>query len=466
MIKITAIQKEELLKQARYELARRDFWEFCKLMDPKFFKESRKYLKRIARKLQEFYYSDKKRLLINAPPRFGKSYTIQMFCLWIYGKNPREKIMTASYNELLAMSFSKFVRDKIQEEKFDPDILVYSDIFPETKVKKGDSAAKKWALDCQYASNLATSPTGTATGFGASLIIIDDLIKNNYEANNAQTLENHWAWYTTTMAQRLEKGGKTIVIATRWSSDDLSGRILLEDEEVEVVTEKACVDEKTHEMLCDEILTWEAYQDLLRFAADKNIIYANYQQICMDTANKVYNENFKTYKSEEIKDIWEIYSYTDTADEGTDFLCSIIWGINRKDRKVYIFDIYYTQEAMEITEVETAKRLDENNVLRAVIESNNGGRGFGRAVARNLTESFKNFKTNIECFTQTQNKLTRIITNASFCMEYIYFPEKWHILWPEFWRDINRIQRTGAHLHDDCADALTGVAEIAVKLFY
>ena len=63
--------------EARKELARRNFWEYCKLTSPDFYYESKEYLKDMCEKLQEFYESDKKILVINLPPRHGKSRTCE-----------------------------------------------------------------------------------------------------------------------------------------------------------------------------------------------------------------------------------------------------------------------------------------------------------------------------------------------------------------------------------------------------
>ena len=120
--------------------------------------------------------------------------------------------------------FSKAVRNTISEIKADPDRIVYNDIFPDIKIKKGDGAMNLWSLEGQYSNYLATSPTGTATGFGADIIIIDDLIKNAEEANNENVLEKHWEWFTNTMLSRLETNGKIIIIMTRWHSNDLAGK--------------------------------------------------------------------------------------------------------------------------------------------------------------------------------------------------------------------------------------------------
>ena len=99
-----------------------------------------------------------------------------------------EKIMTGSYNETLSTTFSKSVRNTIQEIKLIKQSCIFRCI-PGVEIKSGDGAMNLWSLTGGYNNYLATSPTGTATGFGADIIIIDDLIKNAEEANNAMVLE-------------------------------------------------------------------------------------------------------------------------------------------------------------------------------------------------------------------------------------------------------------------------------------
>ncbi|MDY4746495.1 MAG: terminase, partial [Veillonella caviae] len=177
--------------------------------------------------MQKFIDSDEYNVLImNLPPRHGKSRTAQLFTQWLLGNRPNTKIMTGSYNETLSKMFSKSVRNAIQEVKADDDITVFSDVFPSVRVATGDAQAHLWSIEGQTNSYLATSPTGTATGFGCSLMIIDDIIKNSEEAYNANVKESHWDWFTNTMLSRLEEGGKIIIIMTRWASDDLAGRAI------------------------------------------------------------------------------------------------------------------------------------------------------------------------------------------------------------------------------------------------
>ena len=207
------MMNKKLLKQyAKIELAKREFFYYCNLKAPDFYKLNRQYLIDFCNELQAFYEGDDEVMVINMPPRHGKSRTAGLFVEWVLGKNKNEKIMTGSYNETLSTMFSKNVRNDIQEAKVDEYKVVYSDIFPDTKIKVGDGAMNLWSLEGGYNNYLATSPTGTATGFGCSLMIIDDLIKNAMEAYNAEVLEKHWDWFTNTMLSRLEEGGFQFLI--------------------------------------------------------------------------------------------------------------------------------------------------------------------------------------------------------------------------------------------------------------
>ena len=110
-------------------LARKTLWDFCHVMHPNFYKEDRTYLRDMADKIEDFVEKSPKHfLVINAPPRHGKSLTAQDLTAWLFGKEPSTRIMTASYNERLASIFSRSVRNMIQTEKVGENI-VYSDIF-------------------------------------------------------------------------------------------------------------------------------------------------------------------------------------------------------------------------------------------------------------------------------------------------------------------------------------------------
>lgn len=454
---------------AKIELARREFFFYCKLKAPDFYKVDREYLVELCTEFQNFYESEEQVLIINEPPRHGKSRTAGLFVEWVLGRNQKEKIMTGSYNETLSTMFSKNVRNDIMEEKADIYKPVFSDVFPGVYIKRGDGAMNLWSLEGGYNNYLATSPTGTATGFGASLLIIDDLIKNAEEANNENVKEKHWEWFTNTMLSRLEEGGKIIIIMTRWASDDLAGRALEHYKENRVkirhISMKALVNKETCEMLCPEVLSYKSYTDKIK-AMGEDIASANYQQEPIDLKGRLYT-SFKTYDKLPVDNngnsLFEgIYSYTDTADAGADYLCTIIWGVYL--REAYVLDVYYTQQGMEITEPETAKRFKEYAVNRARVESNNGGSGFARNVKRISEEQLKNFITIIKWFHQSKNKKARILSNATWVMEHVYYPQNWMHKWPEYYQAMVRYQRDGENKHDDAPDCTTGVAETMYML--
>ncbi len=448
---------------AKCELARRHFFDYCNLKAPDFYRPERAYLVEFCETLQDFLTSDDDLLIINAPPRHGKSRTVGCLVEWILGRDRKFKVMTGSYNEKLSTTFSKGVRDTIMEVKVDKYRPVYSDVFPGTKVKRGDAAMNLWSLADGYNSYLATSPTGTATGFGADLIIIDDLIKSRYEANNADVKQAHWDWFTGTMLSRLEEHGKIIIVMTRWATDDLAGRIVGHTAEygwsVRHLNFKALQGDGT--MLCPEILSRESYESKRR-AMGAEVADANYQQTPIDIKGRLYS-HFKTYTDVPRDESGHpffvaVRSYTDTADTGSDNLTHIVYGVS-PSKEPYILDVIHTKDPMEITEPAVARSILENGVTWADIESNNGGRGFARNVEKILREQFRSNRAVIHWFHQSQNKMARILSNATNVMEHVYFPADWMYRWPEYYEDMTRYQREGKNAHDDAQDATTGVIE-------
>ena len=442
---------EYVREQARYELARRSFWKYCKLKAPDFYREDRKYLKEFCNALQDFLLSPKKVIVINMPPRHGKSRTLTLFVQWCLGRSIHYKIMTGSYNEILSGTFAKSVRDAIQEEDG-----MFSKIFPNVKVKYGEASIKKWALDGNEEANyLATSPKGTATGFGCNLMIIDDLIKTDKEAYNELLLEEHQNWFTNTMLSRTETGFKIIVVMTRWTTNDLAGFILDKyKDNVIHINYKAIQDDGS--MLCEEVLNREDFEFKTQ-EMNKEIVEANYNQICIDEKGRLY-KNLKTYNVS--PEFGTIYAYIDTADTGNDFLCACVYGLLNKEP--YIIDVLFTDKGMEVTEDECADLLFRNNVNLAYIESNNGGRGFARNVKRILRERYKSNKCVIKPFTQTANKQSRILSSSYWVMEHIYFPFNWANRFSEFYKHITRYQKKGKNAHDDGPDVLAGIYDKTV----
>lgn len=454
---------KNIVNGAMIELARREFWYYCRVMAPDFYKPEREYQKALCEAFQTFMEGDDRILVINVPPRFGKSRTAQMFTQWSLGRNKSLKVMTGSYNETLSTVFSKNVRNAIDEKKADANKTVYSDIFPDVKIKHGDGAMNLWSLEGGYNNYLATSPSGTATGFGCNLMILDDLIKSALEAHNEDLLEKHWEWFVNTMLSRLEEGGKIIIIMTRWATRDLAGRAMqfFKDEGWRCRQVMMPAQYPDGSMLCSDILSEDSYQAKIR-AMGEDIAKANYQQMPIDMKGRLYS-SFKTYETlpndKHGNSLFTVVkSYCDTADTGADYLCNIIYGVYHKE--AYVLDVYYTKDGMEITEPETAKRLMRFGVNEADIESNNGGRGFARNVERELSQLGSN-RTKINWFYQSKNKAARILSNSTWVMSHVYYPVNWKDRWPEYYDAMTSYQKEGRNKHDDAPDATTGIAEKA-----
>lgn len=444
--------RDEIITGLRNREANFNFYYFCQQMMPKFYTDNREYLVEFCESLQAFVEkSDKHFLVINLPPRHGKSLTAQLFTAWLFGKDPKNKVMTASYNETLSTTFAQTVRNLIQTEKVN-DGVVYSDIFPGTRVKFGEASAQMWALEGSTMKNyLATSPKATATGFGAHFLIVDDLIRSAEDAYNENVLDGHWTWFNNTFLSRTENPWKVIIIMTRWAEGDLAGRVLNSfGDDCEHITYKAVKDDGT--MLCDDILSQSDYEAKTR-EMNLDIVEANYNQKPIDVGGRLYSE-FMTWDK---RPDGKVFNYTDTADTGSDFLCSINY--IEHENEAYITDLVFTDAPMEETEQEVADLLFNGNVSEALIESNNGGRGFARNVSSIIQERFCSNRVVIRPIPQTHNKESRILASSAWVQQHVFMPPNWQKRWPEFYRQVMSYQRKGRNAHDDSVDVLAAIYE-------
>ncbi len=442
---------DSVKRELQLELCRRDFYAYCQTMHPDLYTPDRKFAKDVARKFQNFMEKSKKHFLVlNLPPRFLKSLTAGNFTEWMFGQSNDMRVMTGSYNEKLAMNFARKVRNTILTPPGEDGRILFPDIFPDTHIKKGEGAVDMWALEGSPVTNyLATSPTGTATGIGATTIIIDDIIKNASEAYNPTQLDGHWEWFNNTMLQRLEGNDwKVIIVMTRWATSDLAGRALQEFD-CDHVTYKAYTERGGRRIfLCPSILNAASF-DAKTKAMNRDIVMANYQQEPLDIVGRLYRD-FTTYSPDSVRpgDDDVICAVTDTADKGTDFLCSLVYFV--RDGIAYILDAVYSDEPMEITEQMVADMFDRNNVRVAYTEANNGGRLF----ARNVRRLCKNKRIVFDEEVSTTNKEARILDSSGWVQAYVWFPVGWSHFWNQMYREIMGYQRKGKNEHDDAVDAL------------
>lgn len=468
------LKKLELLKQKAIIQSRTSFWMFCKTIAPDFYTENRTYLKELCDILQAIYEGKLinpknskpyRNLALSIPPRHGKSRTVGLFTAWALGVDIKNSIMTASYNESIGTIFSRNCRDLISEQKSGNTKIIYSDIFPKTVIKKGNSAVNDWTIEGGFNSYYGGGFGSSFTGRGCKLLIVDDPIKSAEEALNDNILEKIYTQYTDTLMSRVEGEGITIIIQTRWNKKDLIGRVLASDPDsfyevnLKAYDEKR-MNDKNDKMLCATILSHEKYLSLKRSMSDL-IFMANYNQVCIDMKGALY-QNLKKYESipsdENENPLFEsIVCFVDTADTGKDYLCAIVAGTY--NHQLYILDVVYTQDSMEITENLVVDMLYRNNVNQCIVEANNGGKLFAKRLIDLMLEKYETNRTVIKWKQQTKNKLTRILIASTWIQENIYFPINVKERFEEFWEHIITFSKSGKNAFDDAEDALTALAE-------
>lgn len=447
-------------KLIRCELAKRDFYEYGKLRLPGIYKPDRLFLQDLCYRLQDFWWSTTDRfMVVNMPPRFCKSLTAQTFTEWVFGQSTENRVITGSYNERLATIFAKRVRNSIQTPPGQSKRIEFGDVFPGVSVSKGDAASDMWSLEgSPVTSYLATSPGGLATGVGANLIIVDDLIKNSMEAYSDTAKAAQADWFFNTMMSRLEGNWKVLIVMTRWATDDLAGRILTAYPDAIHVDYKAWEDTPEGRVfLCPEILDEESLNAKAK-EMNPDILLANYQQEPTDIKGRLYHD-FNEYDPAEVtvKPGEYVYAVTDTADKGTDRLASCVYV--EREGIAYPMDFVFTDAPMEITEQLVSDMFDRWNVKVAFTESNNGGRLFARNVRRIMKNKTCVF---IEKF-QTANKQARIIDSSGWVQQYTWFPKGWKSRWPELAMDILTYNVKGKNEHDDGVDMLAYLYEVCTQ---
>ena len=204
----------------RREKCQKEFIPFVQRMWPGFI--SGRHHKIMARAFEKVARGECKRLIINMPPRHTKSeFASYLLPAWFLGKFPERKVIQSSNTAELAVGFGRKVRNLVDEEN-------YRAIFPETVLQTDSKAAGRWNTS-KGGDYFAIGVGGTVTGKGADLLIIDDP-HSEQEAKLAESdpavFDSVYEWYTSGPRQRLQPGGAIIIVMTRWSKRDLTGRVL------------------------------------------------------------------------------------------------------------------------------------------------------------------------------------------------------------------------------------------------
>jgi len=208
------------------ERARNDFTAFKKFIHPSYEQAPHlDYIDAALMRLEASYRAKKfegikPNLMIELPPRHGKSLTVaRLFPAWFLGRNPSARIILACYGASLAEKHSRFIRMLIRSKRF-------HELFPEVYLSEDSQARDAWDI-ANFGGGLdAVGKGGALTGKGADLIITDDLVKGRLEAESLIMREQDWSWLQDDLLTRKNSPyALHVAIGTRWHQDDVHGRI-------------------------------------------------------------------------------------------------------------------------------------------------------------------------------------------------------------------------------------------------
>lgn len=426
------------------------------------------------RVLEAFAQGRIRRLIVTMPPQHGKSVgATTLLPAYLLGLNPDLRVAIASYSGSLASKFNRRVQRILASTE-------YGAFFPATTIKQGAKppnyirTADEVEIIDHNGGLLSVGREGSLTGNRVDCFILDDLYKDAMEAHSPLIRENCREWYTSVVKTRMHNRSSELIVFTRWHEEDLIGTICGREPVVELhewsqlealpadtwlylnfealkSTPPTAVDPRAE----GEAL-WEDQQsaELLRGKRrlDPLQFECMYQGYPSSREGLLYGSNFVEYE-ELPREVVRWANYTDTADTGDDYLCSMCYAIDA-DGLIYITDVVYSREPMEVTEGLVGEMIRTSGTRVAAVESNNGGRGFARAV-QVLAPAAR-----IEWFHQSANKEARILSNSATVVHLLRFPRGWYLRWPDLYAHLTTYRRQfRANRWHDAADVVTGIIE-------
>lgn len=217
MPNLTSKEREALARAAKDELSRRSYKHYVEHVHRGNYTHFR-HTEYIAEKLQPIAEGESRSIILELPPRHGKSMTVsESFPSYYLGRNPDKRVIVTAYSDSLARKFGRLNRNKFEE---------YAKPLFNVKLSDINAAQNNWGIHGRMGGIIATGIGGSITGEGADLMIIDDPFKNAEAANSKTIRDKVWDEWESTLSTRLHKGASVIVIMTRWHQDDLVGRLL------------------------------------------------------------------------------------------------------------------------------------------------------------------------------------------------------------------------------------------------
>ena len=425
--------------------------------------------------LTRFAIGEIKKLMITMPPQHGKSEgATRRLPAFVLGQDPDKRIAIVSYNAIKARKFNRELQRIMDDDR-------YYELFPQTLLAGQASYQEQGRRSRNYARNSdeceivgcqgsfkTIGVGGSLTGEPVDMLIMDDLYKDASSAWSPVIRQNVADWYDTVASTRLHNDSQQLLVFTRWHMEDLAGRLLEQEgvyDPIEnpqgwlLVSFPAIQNRPPSEQdpRAEGEPLWperHSLEKLLEIKGRSPTVFESlYQQNPQPSQGLMYEE-FTCYT--DLPSRSYSVAYIDAADSGADYLCALFY--KEAEDGNYITDVLYTKDPMEVTETTLTYMLQQHQVERCHIESNNGGNLFVSNLQQRSWDT-GNRLTRFNPFHQNQNKTARIFAASASVQKLIKMPLDWKKRFPKFARDLTGYLRVGTNAHDDAPDALTGSIE-------
>lgn len=404
------------------------------------------HLEKLNHKLLDVADGKIKRLAVFMPPRHGKSELIsKYFPAWYLGTHPDKRVILCSYEADFAAGWGQKVRDLLVE---------YNNIYG-VNINDGSAARNRWDLSGYTGGMVTAGVGGPITGKGASLLIIDDPVKNAEQANSPTYREKAKDWYRSTAYTRLEPNGAVIVIQTRWHEDDLGGWLLSESEEDWDVLSLPAINENNEPLWPDRF----SYDRLMEIKRELGSYWfsAMYQQNPQPAEGGLLKRNWIQYYDKLPGSATNHVTYTGwdlaiSQKETADYTCSCT--IRKDNLTGNLFVVDWTRDHLTFPEQQQAVLNQHQRWGSDLIGIENV------AYQDALPQSLKSHMLPIKGVKPLRDKVTKIISTFTlFEQGIVYLPSK-HPLLGEFENEYTYFP-TGKH--DDLLDATEMALSLAIQ---
>lgn len=198
-------------------LARRSFAKFIRWMQPEY--EFTPCHTAMVRHIQRLIDGDLKRGAIAAAPQHGKSTLINIYLpAFLFGTNPRVRMIAVSYGAELSEIFGRRLRNVMNDPR-------YVELFPQTKISQDSNAAYRFetTLGGEYS---CVGKGGAVSGKSADWLLVDDLVRDSREAASESINKGDIEWLDSTLLTRLSPRGRIVHIGTRWTETDCAAWLI------------------------------------------------------------------------------------------------------------------------------------------------------------------------------------------------------------------------------------------------